>query len=171
MGDVPLWAVEADDEEEEEERSPAKGGDIEMGAVKDEHESTYMKHFFNEVETVKENIGFIKRATAKITKLSEDALHATTTEKEQSLSKKLKPIVTETNKRAKATKNLLTLLKEETKELVKDGKLKESDARYVLHGDGCSLANAFNVVPYLSSIVVESETTCAIRSLESLLTK
>ena len=122
-----MWAVESDEEVEE----PAKGGDIEMGAVKEEEEPSYMIHFFNEVESIKTDIEFVKRATAKITKLSEEAIHATTTEKEQALSKKLKPIVNETNKRAKRTKNLLGLLKEETKNLKAEGKLKASDERYV----------------------------------------
>jgi len=136
MGDVPMWAVESDDEEETDAAAAAaagKGGDIEMGAVKEEKEEPqYMTHFFNEVETIKADIEFVKRATAKITKLSEEAIHATTTEKEQALSNKLKPIVTETNKRAKRTKNILGLLKEETKNLKAEGKLKPSDERYVV---------------------------------------
>ena len=134
MGDVPMWAVESDEEEEDE------GGDIEMGAVKEE-EPQYMTHFFNEVETIKADIEFVKRATAKITKLSEEAIHATTTEKEQALSKKLKPIVNETNKTAKRTKNLLGLFKEETKNLKTEGKLKPSDERYVAWrlAVGCSV--------------------------------
>lgn len=128
-----MWAIESDDEEEEEEEVPAnkKGGDIEMGAVKEEEEPTYMTHFFSEIETIKADIEFVKRATAKITKINEEAIHATTTEKEQALSKKLKPIVNETNKRAKRTKNLINLLKEETKNLKAEDKLKASDERYV----------------------------------------
>lgn len=126
-----MWAIESDEEEEEQDEagSPSKGGDIEMGKV--EEEPQFMTHFFAEVETIKADIEFIKRATNKITKLSEEAIHATTTEKEQSLSKKLKPIVTETNKRAKRTKNLIGLLKEETKKLKAEDKLKASDERYV----------------------------------------
>lgn len=141
MGDVPLWAVESDEEEEDEAAAAPSGkggGDIEMGAVKEEEQPQYMTHFFNEVETIKADIEFVKRATNKITRLSEEAIHATTTEKEQALSKKLKPIVTETNKRAKRTKNLIGLLREETKNLKEEDKLKASDERYVAVGMLCS---------------------------------
>lgn len=136
MGDIPAWALEADDDEDEE--LPGKpqqaqgGGDIEMGQVsKEEKQPSYMTHFFTEVENIKSDIQAVKDATAKITRLSEEAIHATTTEKENSLSQKLKPIVDTTNKRAKRTKNLLGLLKEETKKLKEEGTLKASDERYV----------------------------------------
>ena len=89
MGDVPMWAIESDDEEEENAAAapPGKssGGDIEMGKV--EEQPSHMTHFFNEIDSVKADIEFIKRATAKITKLSEEAIHATTTEKEQALAR------------------------------------------------------------------------------------
>jgi hypothetical protein len=130
MEDIPSWAAEASDGEDEELPDPIKGGDIEMGAVKEE-KPTYMTHFFEEVETIKSDIQAVKDASAKIEKLSEEAIHATTTEKEQALSKKLKPLVDKTNKRAKRTKNLLGLLKEETKKLKEEGTLKASDERYV----------------------------------------
>jgi hypothetical protein len=131
MGDIPSWAAEAsDDEDEQLPADPVKGGDIEMGAVKEE-QPTYMTHFFGEVETIKSDIQAVKDASTKIEKLSEEAIHATTTEKEQALSQKLKPIVDKTNKRAKRTKNLLGLLKEETKKLKEEGTLKASDERYV----------------------------------------
>lgn len=162
-----MWAIESDDEEEEEAAaSPAKGGDIEMGAVKVEEEPSYMTHFFNEVETIKEDIEHVKKATNKITRLSEEAIHATTTEKEQSLSKKLKPIVESTNKRAKRTKNLLGLLKEETKNLKAEDKLKASDERYVHLA--CVVFKTNHDVCFLTSLLLlESEKTCAIHLLES----
>ena len=90
-----------------------------------------MTHFFREVETIKEDIDAVKDATAQITKINEDAIRATTTEKENALSKKLKPLVESTNKRAKRTKKMLELLKEETKKLKDESKAKESDLRYV----------------------------------------
>ena len=175
MGDVPMWAIESDDEEEEEKAAAAPpgkssgGGDIEMGKV--EEEPSYMTHFFTEIDAVKADIEFIKRATAKITKLSEEAIHATTTEKEQSLSKKLKPIVTETNKRAKRTKTLIGLLKEETKNLKTEGTLKPSDERYV-----CCFLFLYTsrrlFLPYCCMfLVLESEKIFVIHLLESLSTK
>ena len=162
MGDIPSWAVEASDEEEEElpAAGPGKGGDIEMGQVKEEQPS-YMTHFFSEVENIKSDIQAIKDASGKITKLSEEAIHATTTEKEQALSKTLKPLVDKTNKRAKRTKVSLGLLKEETKKLKEEGTLKASDERYVTW----SLSEQREGAPLFSPIVVRLgfETTCATR--------
>lgn len=182
MADVPMWAIESDDEEEAEAAAPppdkkSGGGDIEMGKVEAQEQPSYMTHFFNEIDAVKADIEFIKRATAKITKLSEEAIHATTTEKEQALSKKLKPIVTETNKRAKRTKNLIGLLKEETKNLKTEGTLKPSDERYVFAENTVGFFNVneriirANAVLTSLFIVIESETIFVIRLLESLLTK
>ncbi len=171
-----MWAIESDDEEEENAAAappPGKssGGDIEMGKV--EEQPSHMSHFFNEIDSVKADIEFIKRATAKITKLSEEAIHATTTEKEQALSKKLKPIVTETNKRAKRTKNLIGLLKEETKNLKTEGNLKPSDERYLY--TKCSFLFVYKsrwlFLPYSMFRIIESEKICVILLLESLLTK
>ena len=56
-------------------------------------------------------------------------MRATTTAEEQKLSKKLKPLIDTTNKRAKRTKNLLGLLKEETEKLKAEGTLNASDIR------------------------------------------
>jgi t-SNARE complex subunit (syntaxin) len=56
-------------------------------------------------------------------------MRATTTAEEKSLSKKLGPLIASTNKRAKRTKTLLGLLKEETEKLKASGKLNASDVR------------------------------------------
>ena len=132
MGDIPSWATKSSNSNGEEKLPghPVDGGDIEMGRVQEEHPS-YMIHFFEEVETIKSNIQAIKDASAKITRLSKEAIHATTTEKEKTLSKQLKLTVDKANKQAKRTKDLLGLLKEETKKLKEEGNLKVSDERYV----------------------------------------
>lgn len=130
LGDLPAWAVDSDEEVE----SPAngkKGGDIEMG------ESTptqpkHMEHFFREVESIKADIEAVQKATKKVGDINERALQATTTEEENVLSNQLRPLVNETNKRAKRTKTLLGLLKEENKKLEKT--IKPSDLRYVERG-------------------------------------
>lgn len=90
---------------------------------------SYMDHFFQLVDQVKEDINRISKATSKIGDINEDALQATTTEKENELSNKLRPLIDETNNRAKKTKNMLGLLKEETKKLETEGKLNSSDLR------------------------------------------
>jgi len=130
LGDLPAWAMESDDEGEENNgnnnAAPNKqGGDIEMGQPK------HMEHFFREVESIKVDIEAVTSATKAIGDINEHALQATTTEEENELSRKLRPLVDETNKRAKRTKTLLGLLKEETKKLQGEGKVKQSDLRYV----------------------------------------
>jgi t-SNARE complex subunit (syntaxin) len=130
LGEMPAWAIEPDEDEEPNRKG---GGDIEMGKVQQEEpqQPSYMTHFFREVESIKEDIDAVKDATSQITKINEEAIRATTTEKENSLSKKLKPLVENTNKRAKRTKKMLELLKEETQKLKTEKTAKESDLRWV----------------------------------------
>jgi len=118
------WA-DSDDEME----ANGGGGDVEMGDVK--KQPTHMDHFFREVEDIKKDIEGVKSATRKIGEINEAALQATTTEEETQLSNQLKPLIDKTNKRAKATKNMLGLLKEENKKLKEDGTGKGSDIRFV----------------------------------------
>lgn len=118
------WA-DSDDEME----ANGGGGDVEMGAVS--KQPKHMEHFFREVEDIKSDIEAIKRATKKIGEINESALQATTTEEETQLSNQLKPLIDQTNKRAKKTKNLLGLLKEENQQLKDKGTAKGSDLRFV----------------------------------------
>ena len=105
------------------------GGDIEMGTTS--QQPKHMEHFFREVESIKMDIEHVSKATKMIGEINETALHATTTEEENELSNQLRPLIDQTNKRAKRTKTLLGLLKEETKKLKDDGTGKASDLRYV----------------------------------------
>jgi len=131
LGDLPQWAEdEADDAFEDEHPANGKGGgDVEMGETS--KQPKHMEHFFREVETIKVDIEAVTKATKSISKFNEQALQATTTDQENEISRKLRPLVDETNKRAKRTKTLLGLLKEETKKLQDEGKAKQSDVRYV----------------------------------------
>jgi hypothetical protein len=61
--------------------------------------------------------------------INEASLQATTTEEENELSRKLRPLVDQTNKRAKRANTLLGLLKEETKKLQAEDNIKQSDPR------------------------------------------
>jgi hypothetical protein len=61
--------------------------------------------------------------------INESALQATTTDEENELSNRLRPLVDQTNKRAKRTKTLLGLLKEESKKLKEQNTAKASDLR------------------------------------------
>ena len=109
----------------------ASGGDVEMGNTTPS-QPKHMEHFFREVESIKADIEQVKKATKAIGDINEAAIHATTTEEENDLSNRLRPVVDQTNKRAKRTKTLLGLLKEETKKLKDDGTGKASDLRCVI---------------------------------------
>ena len=85
--------------------------------------------FFTAVEQIKGEIGHIILATADIEKINEQAQKATTTEKEQDLSRRLRKTIDTTNKQAKAAKNLLGELKAENEQLKLKGEIKASDLR------------------------------------------
>mmetsp|Transcript_14295 Transcript_14295/g.39736 ORF Transcript_14295/g.39736 Transcript_14295/m.39736 type:complete len:313 (+) Transcript_14295:200-1138(+) len=131
LGDVPAWALEdaQSNTSFEDENQKKKGGDVEMGNMEKPQQAKHMEHFFREVESIKEDIEAVKKSTKAIGDINEAALQATTTEEENELSRKLRPLVDQTNKRAKRTKTLLGLLKEETQKLEKEGNIKQSDLR------------------------------------------
>jgi predicted kinase len=116
LGDIPAWADDSDDE---------RVGDVEKGKEK----PTFMDHFFREVDNIKADIDAVTKATKQIGKINDQAMQATSTSVEKKLSKKLKPLVDATNARARQTKTLLGLLKEETEKLEKEKKLNGSDLR------------------------------------------
>lgn len=124
LGDLGGGAAQWADEDD----APG-GGDIEMGTTGGQPK--HMEHFFREVESIKADIEQVKKATKMIAEINETALHATTTEEENELSNRLRPLVDQTNKRAKRTKTMLGLLKEESKKLKDDGTGKPSDLRCV----------------------------------------
>jgi t-SNARE complex subunit (syntaxin) len=125
LGDIPSWAVGADSDDDE-------NGDVEMGEVSGHTQPKHMEHFFREVESIKSDIEAVKSATKMVGDINDRALQATTTEEENELSRKLKPLIDQTTKQAKRTKTLLELLKEETKKLKEQNNIKQSDQRYVL---------------------------------------
>lgn len=103
------------------------GGDVEMGAT--DKQPKHMLEFFKHVESIKDDIEKVKKATKAIGEINEAALHATTTDEENELSNRLRPLVDETNKKAKQTKTVLGWLKDENKKLKDDGTGKVSDLR------------------------------------------
>ena len=151
MGDIPAWALEDSDSDDggggggvgggggsdpntpdwaKDDGKKKGGGDIEM--QKQSEASQYMTHFFREVDSINTDIKVVSQASKDIGMINEKSMRATTTAEEKALSKKLGPLISSTNKRAKQTKTLLGLLKEETEMLKKEGKLNASDIRYVL---------------------------------------
>jgi len=151
LGDIPSWAVEEDDgvpsanlstSPESNNRSSSANdgepedpwGDVEMGdkgtnTATADHAKRNMESFFREIDVVKQDIDTVKRASKRIGEINEEALHATSTDKEKQLSKELQPLVNGTNKRAKQTKTMLGLLKEENEKLKSEGIIKASDLR------------------------------------------
>ena len=130
LGSAAHWATDIDDDD---------GGDVEMGEqpARNQNNTTnkqprHMKQFFEEVDKIKNSIEYIKNSTRTIGEINEQALQATTTEQENELSRQLRPLVDETNKRAKATKDLLGLLKQDNESLQQTGEGKPSDLRYVI---------------------------------------
>ncbi|CAB9518335.1 Syntaxin-1A [Seminavis robusta] len=124
LGDLGAFAGDEDDDDAQFDDEA--GGDIEMQKPQ---QPNYMDHFFSEVDKIKEDIEHVKKATRKIGDINEEALQATTTDKENELSSKLKPLIDGTNNRAKRTKTMLGLLKEDTKKLDSEGKINSSDLR------------------------------------------
>lgn len=135
MGDIPAWAADSDSDSDGGKNDGSKdnsnkkgGGDIEMQEPNDNN-SQYMASFFKEVDRINADIKAVSKASKDIDIINEQSMQATTTTEEQSLSKKLSPLVASTNKLAKEAKKLLELLKQETEELKKEGKLNASNVR------------------------------------------
>jgi len=135
MGDIPAWALEDSDSDggddtpdwAKDNGKKKGGGDIEMQKQTDENK--YMTTFFKEVDGINADIKAVSKASKDIAVINEKSMRATTTAEEKVLSEKLGPLISTTNKRAKRTKTLLGLLKEETEKLKGEGKLNASDVR------------------------------------------
>lgn len=141
LGDIPQWAMEDSDGDDGDDIPKNESGDIEMQKQNQTQtpKTDYMEDFFRHVDSIKADIDAVTKATKDISKISEQSMRATTTADENKLSKKLKPLIDSTNKRAKGCKNLLGLLKEDTTSLKADGKLNASDIRCVLQMEGLEL--------------------------------
>ena len=113
-----------EDSDDEDVPNP-ESGDIENQQQKPQ----YMEDFFREVDSIKADIDAVAQASKEIAKINEQSMRATTSSEENKLSKKLKPLIDSTNKRARRTKTLLGLLNEETEKLKSEGKLNPSDIR------------------------------------------
>jgi len=137
MGDIPAWALDSDsdDGDADNPQSNSNGGgkgDIEMQeqtTAKTDENSQYMSTFFSEVDNINADIKAVAQASKDIGIINEQSMRATTTAEEQKLSSKLGPLIDTNNKRAKRTKDLLGLLKQETDQLKAEGKLNASNVR------------------------------------------
>jgi hypothetical protein len=145
-GEIPSWALEEEEEvvvkpstsmEEDDKNDQQKKqkkrkakkqddedeeGDVELGKQQ-QPQPKYMESFFKDVDMIKSDVDAIRDATKRVGEINEEAIKATTTSKEEELSRILKPLIDKTNKRAKRTKNLLALLKEDNMKLAKEVKV------------------------------------------------
>lgn len=122
---MPTWAVDDSDDED----IPKEEGDVEMQAQQQPNKTDYMEDFFRHVDSIKADIDAVAKGTKEISKINEGAMRATTTAEENKLSKKLKPLIDATNKRARGCKNLLGILKQDTDQLKEQEKVNASDIR------------------------------------------
>lgn len=97
--------------------------------IKEAENQGYMDSFFRDVESIKASIDSIQKATKRIGEINEETILSTSESKEKQLSQEVRPLIDETNKVAKKTKTLLSVLKEENKKLDKEKKIKNSDMR------------------------------------------
>lgn len=104
---------------------------MEAGTTDNGAASNYMEQFFADVETIKADIQAVRDATKAIGQINEEAVLATTTDKERELSNRLRPLVDSTNKKAKHAKALLELIKKQNQEETGKENIKSSDMRYV----------------------------------------
>jgi hypothetical protein len=148
LGDIGA-AFASDDDEDATERddrfddeggrtrattAAGRAGDVEMAETA--KPPTHMDHFFREVEPIKDDIEFVRDASRLLLEYSEAAIQATTSEEEADVSRQVRPLIEATNKRAKRSKTLLGLLKEESQKLQSNGKINSSDFRYVCAAGG-----------------------------------
>jgi len=145
LGDIgiddnsPAWARESSDNDFE---TMEEGEDVdEMKAINSiEDESVnggedfkkadlQMEKFFSEVDIIKGEVEAIKSASRRISEINEEAVLATASEKENELSRELKELITETNKKAKSTKTVLGYLKEDNTKMKEDKSVSENNMR------------------------------------------
>jgi len=132
---VPSWA-------REQEADLSGGGspmeidvDLEEGTRSTSATATnsqaaeFMATFFQDVDEIKSAIATIKSATMRISDLNDEAVMATTTEKETEISSILSPLVLQSNKKAKQAKVLLGAVKAENEKLKAGKKIKPSELR------------------------------------------
>ena len=117
-GDVELGHVSVDIPPEtglKAAKSPGGGG------------GSFMATFFGQVDDVKEGINGIKAATKRIHAITDERMLAVSNATEEQLSRELTPLVDKTNRRVKATKELLQRMSDETASA--KGTVKQSEFR------------------------------------------
>jgi len=127
---VPVWdyADNSDDDDSDDDDSDFTPTSAEDN-VKEVEQQGYMESFFQDVEGIKDNIANIENAAQRIGEINQESMFAIRETKERELSMEVRPLINQTNTKAKKTKTLLTVLKEENKKLNENETLKNSDMR------------------------------------------
>jgi len=89
----------------------------------------YMDAFFKDIENIRADVKAIEVATKRIGEMNDLAVNTVSESEEDELSRELTPLIQETNKSAKRTKNMLELLKEENKKFSTEKTVKDADMR------------------------------------------
>jgi t-SNARE complex subunit (syntaxin) len=97
--------------------------------VKEGEQKQYMDAFFRDVDSIKTDIEHITNVTKRIGDIHEESMLSVSENREKELSQEVRGMIVETNRKAKNTKTLLKVLKDETSKLDKDKTLQSSDLR------------------------------------------
>lgn len=98
-----------------------------VSSTNDKENKSAMDAFFRDVDTIKADIEMIEKVTKRIGEINEETVLSVSEAREKELSQEIQPLIVSTNKKAKKTKNLLSVLKEENVNQKK--KLSVSDMR------------------------------------------
>lgn len=88
-----------------------------------------MQQFFKDVELVKKHILVIRNSTKRVAEINQQVVLATTNESENEESRELQLLITDTNKKAAITKQMLKKMNEETESLKVAPGNKQSEVR------------------------------------------
>jgi len=94
-----------------------------------ELEQDNMDAFFKDIEGIKGDVESIVLATKRITEMNDEAIMSISDARENELSQELTPLVQATNQKAKKTKNMLELLKDENEKFKENQTVKNADMR------------------------------------------
>ena len=126
-GKGPGWAVDEEGERGraggKSDKGGGKGRSKQPGVAAAHHQPKFMQKFFEDVDSIKQDIAVVRNATQSISSINEESVMATTSDKEKELSKKLTPLIMNTNKRAKRAKMMLAKVKEDNDKFKRDGKV------------------------------------------------
>ena len=128
----PSWLSKNDDfddfQDQRNEEKPVNGANPPQPPPVQEQKEDHMGRFFKDIDRIKSSIESITAATKRIGDMNLEAFSVNESG-EKRLSAEMGPLIQETNKLAKATKDTLSALKAENKQFEADKVLKNADMR------------------------------------------